>query len=146
MRILSGAALPSGWIGKGWARDQLARAAAGEYLLFTDADTVHAPGMLAAPVGEAARTRASLLSLWPRQITGSLGEKAVIPLLIIAAAQASPRLAKLFSRSFLRSNEVANGQFLLFRPISACRPLPQHAARRAPPPLRRNHRLAHRAQ
>ena len=126
LRILSGEALPSGWIGKAWACDQLARAAGGDYLLFTDADTVHAPEMLAAAIGEATRTRASLLSLWPRQITGSLGEKAVIPLLylaaagmvphfIIAAAQTSPRLAKFFSRSFLRSNGVANGQFLLFR-------------------------------
>ncbi len=125
-RILLGGSLPSGWVGKAWACDQLAHAAGGDYLLFTDADTVHGPAMLAAAIGEAERTQASLLSLWPRQITNSLGEKAVIPLLylaaaglvphfIIAAAQASPRLAKFLSRSFLRSNGVANGQFLLFR-------------------------------
>ena len=34
---------PPGWTGKGWACHQLAAAARGEYLLFTDADTVHEP-------------------------------------------------------------------------------------------------------
>ena len=82
--------------------------------------------MLAAAMQEAERTRASLLSLWPRQITRSLGEKCVIPLLYLAivgmvphflvlAAQRFPRFAALLPRSLLRSYGIANGQFLLFR-------------------------------
>jgi len=126
LRILPGRSLPAGWIGKAWACEQLARAAGGDYLLFTDADTVHAPEMLAAAMAEAQQTRASLLSLWPRQITKSLGEQLVIPLLyfaaaglvphfVIAAAQRWPLLARVIPRSFLRRYGIANGQVLLFR-------------------------------
>jgi chlorobactene glucosyltransferase len=125
-RIIRGLSLPNEWTGKTWACHQLAREARGDYLLFTDADTIHHPEMLGAAIGEAQRTRASLLSLWPRQITQSLGEQAVIPLLylaaaglvphfIIAAAQRFPTLARILPRSFLRSKGIANGQFLLFR-------------------------------
>lgn len=127
-RIIRGEPLPEGWTGKAWACHQLAQAAAGDYLLFTDADTVHGPAMLAAAIKEAQRTRASLFSLWPRQITKSLGEEAVIPLLylagigmvphfILSAAQRFPAFAALLPRSFLRTQGVANGQFLLFRRV-----------------------------
>jgi chlorobactene glucosyltransferase len=77
-------------LGKAWACEQLAGTAGGDYLLFIDADTVHAPEMLSATIAEAQRTRASLLSLWPRQITKSLGEQLVIPLLYLAAAGLVP--------------------------------------------------------
>jgi chlorobactene glucosyltransferase len=126
LRIIRGRSLPNEWTGKTWACHQLAREARGDYLLFTDADTVHAPEMLAAAIAEAQRTGASLLSLWPRQITRSLGEQAVIPLLylaaaglvphfIVAAAQRFPIVAKILPRSLLRNYGIANGQFLLFR-------------------------------
>ncbi len=125
-RVLRGEPLPEGWIGKAWACHQLAEAATGNYLLFTDADTVHGPAVLATAMREAQGTRASLFSLWPRQITGSLGEKAVIPLLylagigmvphfILSAAQRFPAIAALLPGSILRNQGVANGQFLLFR-------------------------------
>jgi chlorobactene glucosyltransferase len=125
LRIIRGLPLPNEWTGKAWACHQLAKAARGDYLLFTDADTVHQTGMVAAAVAEARRARSSLLSVWPRQITLSLGEKAVVPLLylaaaglvphfILAGAQRFPPLARILPRSFLRSNAIANGQFLLF--------------------------------
>ncbi|MEO6872979.1 MAG: glycosyltransferase [Chthoniobacterales bacterium] len=125
-RILAGTPLPAGWTGKAWACQQLAQAAAGDYLLFTDADTVHGPEVLPSAIAAAQRTRASLFSLWPRQITRSLGEKAVVPLLYLAGiglmphfvlclAQRFPNVAGRLPRSFLRNQGVANGQFLLFR-------------------------------
>ncbi len=125
-RILRGQPLPEGWTGKAWACHQLAQAAAGDYLLFTDADTVHHPASLTAALAEARRSGASLLSLWPRQITLSLGEKAVVPLLYLAAAglvphfllaagQRFPQCAARLPRNFLRQYGIANGQFLLFR-------------------------------
>ncbi len=124
-RIICGEPLPEGWTGKVWACHQLAQAAAGDYLLFTDADTVHGPATLATAMKEVQRTRASLFSLWPRQITKSLGEKAVIPLLylagiglmphfILSAAQRFPAFAALLPHSLLRRQGLANGQFLLF--------------------------------
>ncbi len=126
LRVIQGSPLPKGWTGKCWACHQLAEAATGDYLLFTDADTVHSPSMLAAAVHEAQRTRASLLSLWPQQVTHTWAEKAIIPLVyfaaaglvphfLIAAAQAVPRLSRLLPKWLLRQNAIANGQFLMFR-------------------------------
>ncbi len=43
LRLLHGAELPKGWIGKNFACHQLACEARGDYLLFTDADTVTSP-------------------------------------------------------------------------------------------------------
>ena len=59
-RLLDGEPLPPGWTGKCWACHQLAAAARGEYLLFTDADTVHEPQALGATVGHAQATGAGL--------------------------------------------------------------------------------------
>lgn len=124
-RLLAGSALPEGWTGKNWACHQLSQAAAGDWLLFTDADTVHSPGALSAAISMAAATRADLFSAWPRLVTVSLGEKLVIPVLhIIAVAwfpiallrflQSRPRLASRVPPGLLRSWGSANGQFLLF--------------------------------
>ena len=46
VRLLRGQALPPGWAGKTFACHQLAQEARGSWLLFTDADTVHAASML----------------------------------------------------------------------------------------------------
>jgi chlorobactene glucosyltransferase len=124
--LLTGKTLAPGWTGKSWACQQLAEQAKGECLLFTDADTWHHPGLLAAVVKEARRTQAGLLTLWPDQVTGTLAEKLVIPLLFVAAAgfvphwlleycQRNRRLATMFGRSFLRHLGTANGQFLFFQ-------------------------------
>ncbi|MEO6788580.1 MAG: glycosyltransferase, partial [Chthoniobacteraceae bacterium] len=61
-RLLHGQPLPEGWTGKNWACHQLAQAARGEFLFFTDADTEHAPGTVTAAVAYSLRNRASLLS------------------------------------------------------------------------------------
>ena len=44
--LISGKALCEGWVGKPFACYQLAQKAKGDWLLFVDADTVHAPHML----------------------------------------------------------------------------------------------------
>jgi chlorobactene glucosyltransferase len=130
LRLIRGAELPGDWVGKNWACHQLSRASdpAGAYLLFTDADTIHGPGCVAAAVSHARSSRADLLSLWPDQITGTWAEKLVIPLgyLLFMAfhpfpllgwLQADPARARRwgFSRSRLAALGAANGQFLLFR-------------------------------
>lgn len=124
-RVLNGAPLEHGWCGKNWACDQLAREARGDFLLFVDADTVHEPGMIAAAVEMARRTRADLVTAWPRQVTKTLGEKLIIPIIyligfvfcahwLVAVLQRFPQLAKAVGARFTRALGSANGQFLFF--------------------------------
>jgi chlorobactene glucosyltransferase len=112
LRILRIDSLPEGWLGKTYAASVAARGAAGDWLLFTDADTEHLPGSLAAVLELAEREGADLLSLSPRQITPTWWEKAVIPLVYVNLA----RLYRFEEVSDPRSPAAAaNGQYLLIR-------------------------------
>ncbi len=126
LRVIGGAELPEGWVGKNWACHQLAQAAGGEWLLFTDADTGHAPGTVSAAFAHAQQTGADLLSAWPRLVTVTLGEKLVIPVILffgmvfyphalVTWLQRHPLVAARFPRRALRLLGAANGQFLFFR-------------------------------
>lgn len=79
-RVVRGAALPPGWLGKTWACQQLGQAATGDVLVFTDADVLWNAGALSAVVHTLLRSRADLLTVWPRQEVGSLGERLIVPL------------------------------------------------------------------
>ncbi|MEZ4235954.1 MAG: glycosyltransferase [Myxococcota bacterium] len=77
VRLLSGVPLPAGWVGKPHACHRLAEAATGEVLLFVDADTRLLPGALARLCAD----DADLVTVFPGQRIGSLGEGLVVPLL-----------------------------------------------------------------
>lgn len=79
VRLLRGKPLPEGWAGKTFACHQLAEQARGSWLLFTDADTVHAPSVLSDSLAYAYNNKLSLLSGLPLQRTVSLSQKVVIP-------------------------------------------------------------------
>ena len=84
LRVIAGAPLPAGWLGKNWACHQLAEAATGDLLLFTDADVTWNSGAIDGLVVLRERLNADLLSIWPTQETGSWGERLVIPLITFA--------------------------------------------------------------
>jgi chlorobactene glucosyltransferase len=140
LRVIAGAELPTGWVGKNWACHQLAQAARGEWLVFADADTEHGPGMVSAAFAHAQKTGADLLSAWPRLVTVSLGEKLVVPVIpfvgmilyphaLVTWLQRHPQTAARIPRRILRHLGAANGQFLLFRRESYER-IGGHAAQR----------------
>ena len=125
-RLIPGARLPPGWAGKSWACHQLTEVARGEYLLFTDADTIHHPGAVSSAMAAAQRFRCDLLTLWPDQITVTFAEKLVIPLMFVVGgsylphwlllwSQGAPWLARTLGSKFLARCGTACGQFLLFR-------------------------------
>jgi glycosyltransferase involved in cell wall biosynthesis len=110
VRVIEAAPLAPGWTGKNNAVASGARIARGEWLLFTDADTVHLPGSLARSLQEAMREKAAALSYSPEQIVESVWEKAVMPV-IFAELTATFRPSQV---SDPRSPAAAaNGQYLL---------------------------------
>ena len=113
LRVVTGAALPAGWGGKNWACHQLAQAAQGEWLLFTDADTIWAPDGLAALAAEMRRTRADLLTVWPTQVTVSWAERLVVPLMALVVIGYLPVLMTHYTP--WASFAAATGQCMAFR-------------------------------
>jgi len=110
VRVVDAGRPPSGWTGKNNAMAAGARVAHGEWLLFTDADTVHTPGSLARALSEAKQRGASLLSYSPEQEVHSFWEKAVMPV-IFAELAATYRPSMV---SDPRSPAAAaNGQYIL---------------------------------
>ena len=67
-RVIRGAPLPSGWVGKQWALQQGLEAARGEFVLALDADARPHPGLAAALVAAAA---AAARSTWSARAPGS---------------------------------------------------------------------------
>jgi len=113
LRILDGQPLPPGWLGKNWACAQLAAEAAGDLLVFTDADTYHLPGSLRATVSAMAGERADLLSGFPRQEVLTWGEKLIVPFFSWVLHCFTP--LSLGYRLKLPALSCAVGQILAFR-------------------------------
>ncbi|MCD6567794.1 MAG: glycosyltransferase [Dehalococcoidia bacterium] len=110
--LISGEPLCEGWAGKPFACYQLAQKAKGDWLLFVDADTVHAPHMLRSVMSLALKSGCSLLSGFPRQLTTSLPEKVSIPLMYFIILSWLPLW---WLQSFRKPKpSLAIGQFLLF--------------------------------
>lgn len=84
VRVMAGAPLPEGWVGKSWACWQGARAAAGRWLLFTDADVVHAPDSLGRSLALAMRLGRGGLTLFPTVDCGGIAERVVTPAALTA--------------------------------------------------------------
>jgi chlorobactene glucosyltransferase len=80
-QVLKGKPLPPDWLGKHWACHQLAQAADGELLLFTDADTRHHPQTLRDAVAALLAEEADLVSALPRQEVGSVAERLTVPVI-----------------------------------------------------------------
>jgi chlorobactene glucosyltransferase len=114
LRVLLGGQLLPGWLGKANACRQLAAAARGDLLLFTDADVRHAPALIGHAVATLAAHGDGLLSIFPDQITRTLAERLIVPLMqhfAVYVLLPLPLMTRLRAPSFA----AANGQFLLFR-------------------------------
>src|SRR6267378_3384993 len=110
VRVLGAGPLPEGWTGKNNAVTAGAGEARGQWLLFTDADTVHLPGSLARALAEAKARQVDLLSYSPEQIVESFWEKAIMPV-IFAELASTYRPAEVSDPK--SSAAAANGQYLL---------------------------------
>ena len=111
VRLIEGEPLPDGWFGKPWACVQGARAAHGEILVFTDADTRHAPDLLPHAVGGLRREHADLLTISPRQRCETFWERVVMPQIwFLLGVRYHPRAVNSARRA---RDVIANGQFIM---------------------------------
>jgi glycosyltransferase involved in cell wall biosynthesis len=112
VKVIEAGPLPAGWTGKNNAVTAGAQAARGAWLLFTDADTVHCPGSLAAALKESQENGAELLSYSPEQIAVTFWEMATLPVVFA-------ELARQYSPSKVSDSAstlaAANGQYILIR-------------------------------
>ena len=110
--VIDPGALPKGWTGKANAAWTAAKQARGEWLLFTDADTVHEPGDLRRALHEAEKHKVAMLSYSPRQLVSGFWQRALMPLVFSELSLAYPPAKVSDPESRLAA---ANGQFLLIR-------------------------------
>ena len=110
VRVISPPSLASGCSGKCNAAQAGANVARGDWLLFTDADTVHYPGSLARALAEAGEQRADLLSYSPRQEVHGLIER---PLMTVIFAELASAYRPREVSDPASPAAAANGQFLL---------------------------------
>jgi glycosyltransferase involved in cell wall biosynthesis len=112
LRVIGAGSLPAGWSGKCNAAWSGAKVARGQWLLFTDADTKHAPNSVASGLQEAKETSADLLSYSPKQEVASLAERALMPVIFAELAITYPP-KEVSDANYPAA--AANGQYLLIR-------------------------------
>ncbi|HEU4524562.1 MAG TPA: glycosyltransferase family 2 protein [Gemmatimonadales bacterium] len=111
VRLIPGEPLPPGWFGKPWACFQGYRAATGDLLLFTDADTRHQPELLGRSVGALRAESADLVTVAPRQLCVTFWERVVMPQVwLLLALRYHPARV---NRARRERDVIANGQYIL---------------------------------
>ncbi len=111
--LLHGESLPDGWTGKNFACYQLTQYAQGDYLLFTDADSVHAPQMVSAVIQGLHDLGVQFLTAHPHYILRGLGERLAIPLLYFKVFTLLPLVLVRHRPEPILA--VANGPLLCFQ-------------------------------
>jgi chlorobactene glucosyltransferase len=113
LKVLQGSEIPEGWIGKQYACFQLSKEAKGDWLLFTDADTIHRENALRSAVTIALNRKADLLSLIPYQIMKTFSEKLIIPIFHFTTLTFLPFY--FLENSYNPKFTIGIGQFMLFK-------------------------------
>jgi chlorobactene glucosyltransferase len=111
LRLVPGTELPEEWYGKPWACYQGYRSARFDILLFTDADTRHAPELLARAVGALVARARDLVTVAPHQRCESFWERLVMPQIwLLLGLRYHPDRV---NRARRERDVIANGQFIL---------------------------------
>ncbi len=112
LKLIHSERLPDGWLGKNYACHRLAQAASGEYYLFLDADVGIKPDVIESALAQMQKHELKLLSIFPKQIMKTTGEKITVPVMNSILLSLLPLI---FTRTAKNpSLAAANGQFMLF--------------------------------
>jgi chlorobactene glucosyltransferase len=114
LRVIEAPPLPTGWFGKQWACWSGARASRGDLLLFTDADTWHAPDLLPRAVNALRERGAELLTIGGHQEMHSFWERVIQPQMFGLLALRYGGTEQV-SNARRAEDAIANGQFILVR-------------------------------
>ena len=112
LRVLQGAELLTGWLGKPNACRQLSEAATGEILIFTDADTTWQPSAVTHTVKAMQAENADALCAWPKQLFSGWFSSLVHPLMLWGMIVVLPTWLVSSSKNPMLVS--ANGQMLAF--------------------------------
>jgi glycosyltransferase involved in cell wall biosynthesis len=112
IRIIHADRLPEGWLGKNRACHILSQHASGEYFLFLDADVRVGNKLVFNAISYMDRFGLALVSIFPRQIMKTWGEKMAVPVMNYILLTLLPLI--LVKKSRFTSLAAANGQFMLF--------------------------------
>jgi glycosyltransferase involved in cell wall biosynthesis len=110
--LVNSTGLPPGWLGKNNACHQLALQASGEYLLFLDADVRIQAGIIESALAQVKKHKLKLLTIFPKQIMKTRGERMVVPLMNSILLSLLPLMLTRVSRR--QSLAAGNGQFMFF--------------------------------
>jgi chlorobactene glucosyltransferase len=114
LSVIDNPDLPDGWFGKQWACHNGAQVAKGSFMLFTDADTRHAPELIVRSMNAMRERRADLFTVGGAQTMLTFWERLLQPQvfgMLLARFGGTERV----SRSANPYAKIANGQFMLVR-------------------------------
>lgn len=112
VRLVRSDRLPEGWLGKNFACHSLGSQAKGDYFLFLDADVRIGKDTIFSVVNYARDFNLGLVSVFPKQIMITPGEKMIVPIMNYILLSLLP--LSLVQYSPFPSLAAANGQFMLF--------------------------------
>jgi chlorobactene glucosyltransferase len=113
IRPFKGKELPSGWYGKNYALQQLIEHAQGEFLLFTDADTIHTGQSISFAVSNMEYHQADMISGYPKQLFPSISTQAVVSAMCLPLLFFPP--LRLLDRLKMPMFSLAVGQYICVR-------------------------------
>lgn len=112
LRVVAGADLPEGWVGKPWALTQGERLARGDWLLFTDADSTHDPRGAASSLRFAMAAGVDALSIATRQELDTFWERAALPAILGMVLYVRGPLGAI-NDPMQPDKALANGQYIM---------------------------------
>ena len=111
VRLIKGKPLPQGWRGKLYGMKQLVENAKGEYILFTDADTLHEKCSIKSGVDLLLTNNAKMVSGYPREIFKTPSVGACVSMIVLNTMLVLP--VKLQNRLQIPTFAMAIGQYIM---------------------------------